>query len=51
MVQHEYVLDETVSRRFVRRYHLNGAETILFFRPGAACDGYRIRRRADGREI
>lgn len=25
MVQHEYVLDETVCRRLVRRYHLKGA--------------------------
>jgi len=31
VVEHEYVFDETVSRRFVRRYHLSGAETILFF--------------------
>lgn len=31
VVEHEYVFDETVSRRFVRRYHLSGVETILFF--------------------
>lgn len=29
MVQHEYVLDETVGRRLVRRYHLKGAAAAI----------------------
>lgn len=37
MVQHEYVFDETVSRRFVRRYHDSGAQTI-FLGLGARSD-------------
>lgn len=33
MVEYEYVFDETVSRRFVRRYHFSGAETIFPLAP------------------
>ncbi|CAH1737533.1 unnamed protein product [Aphis gossypii] len=33
VIEHEYVFDETVSRRFVRRYHFSGAETIFPLAP------------------